>query len=652
MAPPLEQPRAGSGLFDGVGVEDTSPMRTPSKRARISAADEHTFALAKALRDSNYDQWLEESKTRWRSLRKKLKLMRTFVKLEGEGNEVDVEILASSAEIASFDLFSGKKGRRKGHSLTRWKSVKPNEIRISQVPELQSTFKKLLQMALSKGEKGGMKTGKGNSVGEPMERENLEDSDDDDSDDVESSDQSGSDDDVEHGLGLSSDDEETRQDQCGMDTQNRNDNTVPDPMETTTAAPQGSAADALAAYGDVPLPPPTYAPAPGVVALKSSAHAAAAAAMPPPQSRHPLAPQASGSDRDATNGALSALAAYGGAFDATIVAPNEPGSSSRNPEPATLGNPHLPGVHQNPYHDPWGGKLIKPHNFSGRSKEKKPFVMDEGLVDAKVLAMKRWTDLSLEDVAFLLKETKFLISRRRKAHKGGRSRNDDLNRAEFSTRVANDRRRPVRPGGRPRSNAEQLITIANSSAFVVGVASGATSNAPLCLPVPHHHQCIACARVFDMPHKLHDHMHEHAGTAPHQCIYPGCARVFANRASLSRHRRVHENKHVCSFASCGKSFPTDYALKAHSKVHSNDRPCACLVAGCGKAFKDEKALSNHARVHTGEKPFKCGEDGLFTPHEPGCGMRFGYKIDLKRHRERCKVVQARGEEMEDYGFQG
>jgi uncharacterized Zn-finger protein len=128
--------------------------------------------------------------------------------------------------------------------------------------------------------------------------------------------------------------------------------------------------------------------------------------------------------------------------------------------------------------------------------------------------------------------------------------------------------------------------------------------------------------------------------------------VFANRASLSRHRRVHENKHVCSFASCGKSFPTDYALKAHSKVHSNDRPCACLVAGCGKAFKDEKALSNHARVHTGEKPFKCGEDGLFTPHEPGCGMRFGYKIDLKRHRERCKVVQARGEEMEDYGFQG
>jgi hypothetical protein len=374
--------------------------------------------------------------------------------------------------------------------------------------------------------------------------------------------------------------------------------------------------------------------------------------MPPPQSRHPLAPQASGSDRDATNGALSALAAYGGAFDATIVAPNEPGSSSRNPEPATLGNPHLPGVHQNPYHDPWGGKPIKPHNFSGRSKEKKPFVMDEGLVDAKVLAMKRWTDLSLEDVAFLLKETKFLISRRRKAHKGGRSRNDDLNRAEFSTRVANDRRRPVRPGGRPRSNAEQLITIANSSAFVVGVASGATSNAPLCLPVPQHHQCIACARVFDMPHKLHDHMHEHAGTAPHQCIYPGCARVFANRASLSRHRRVHENKHVCSFASCGKSFPTDYALKAHSKVHSNDRPCACLVAGCGKAFKDEKALSNHARVHTGEKPFKCGEDGLFTPHEPGCGMRFGYKIDLKRHRERCKVVQARGEEMEDYGFQG
>jgi uncharacterized Zn-finger protein len=65
----------------------------------------------------------------------------------------------------------------------------------------------------------------------------------------------------------------------------------------------------------------------------------------------------------------------------------------------------------------------------------------------------------------------------------------------------------------------------------------------------------------------------------------------------------------------------------------------CTYPKCGKGFKHEQNLVTHARVHTGEKQFMCGESGSsFSPDVLGCGRKFGYKIDLKRHREVCKVV--------------
>ena len=48
--------------------------------------DSVAFARAASLRASDYGAWLSECKTRWRSLRNKLALVRNFVKLEANGD--------------------------------------------------------------------------------------------------------------------------------------------------------------------------------------------------------------------------------------------------------------------------------------------------------------------------------------------------------------------------------------------------------------------------------------------------------------------------------------------------------------------------------------------------------------------------------------
>ena len=173
MPPPLEQPRAGGGVVHGRDVENTGgDLRR--KRARISEDDEkHTFARSASLRATDYDAWLKESKAGWRFVRKKLLLVRNFCKLEGDGHDVDIDLLGPSNE-----LFSQKKGRKKGQSATRWTAVKAEDVKLMDVPSLQWSFKKLLAMAMTKEKKKAKaSTGGVDNSGERFpERENLEDS--------------------------------------------------------------------------------------------------------------------------------------------------------------------------------------------------------------------------------------------------------------------------------------------------------------------------------------------------------------------------------------------------------------------------------------------------------------------------------------------
>ena len=255
-----------------------------------------------------------------------------------------------------------------------------------------------------------------------------------------------------------------------------------------------------------------------------------------------------------------------------------------------------------------------PRENRGHSRNR-PFVMDDDLRAAAALCAKPWMDLSVGDVETVLSQVKYLISRRRRAHKQGRRE-----------------RRQVRASAPVAAAALAAETGAAAAATATGApADAAASSRP---NASGRLTCVACGRVFALPHQLRDHMHEHAGTAPHRCPFPGCTRAFANRASLARHKRMHEKRHVCAHPGCGRSFPTPYALRVHEQSHSDHRPFVCQVPGCGKRFKNEHTLVTHARVHTGEKRFVCGEDG-----EPGCGKRFGYKVDLKRHREKCSAAR-------------
>ena len=715
MAPPLQQPRA-EGAGSRGRDEDHAALVSSRKRPRVVAEthdDSVAFARAASLRASDYGAWLSESKTRWRSLRKKLALVRNFVELEANGDSLELGGILDPTGARARD-------KKKKRGFSRWKTTRAEEVRVGDIPQLTGDFKRLLAMLEANPATGGRaptgddgkETARAAGAGADanddafadddagasrfaFEGERLEDSDDDLSSESSESDDSG-DDDAED-----ADESEDRPEEEGDDKSE--DRVLGDAeaevgvgveKEKEKGVPERSAADALAAYGDIdppPPPPPTNiisfaSPQGGFVnphpAVARESRATLATLMPPPPPQ-PQAPRAATS----ASGAAGALAAYG--FDETPVFPQAPFVTQAPIPPPSLAHAHAAVTHGSDaragaFEDPWRIPAAAGSDFAdvrraarddaslhlregaprvarvsgslqGHSLNDtaRPFAMDDELRAAAALCAKPWLDLSVGDVETVLAQVKYLISRRRRAHKQGRAERRKrrlVSRAAETVRAAaaaatgtrtvdgDASTDPERAGGSGSGSGSRPAGVSGPFRLPDDRPSADLSGSPpLHLASAARHTCVACDRVFDMPHKLRDHMHEHAGTAPHRCPFPGCARAFANRSSLARHRLLHEKRHSCAHPGCGRHFPTAWALRTHERSHSEDRPFLCEVPGCGKRFKDEYTLVTHARVHTGEKRFACGDDG-----EPGCGKRFGYKVDLKRHRERCAV--ARGDE--------
>ena len=718
MAPPLQQPRA-EGAGSRGRDEDHAALVSSRKRPRVVAEthdDSVAFARAASLRASDYGAWLSESKTKWRSLRKKLAVVRNFVELEANGDSLE---LGGILDPTGARLLAREKNKKK-RGFSRWKTTRAEEVRVGDIPQLTGDFKRLLAMLEANPATGGRaptgddgKETNARAAGAgadadarddanddagasrfAFEGERLEDSDDDLFSESSESDDSGDDD---------AEDADVREERPEEEGDDESEDRVEDDAEAEVGVgvekekekgvPERSAADALAAYGDIDPPPPpqppVFAPPPGgfvnphpAVARESNATLATLMPPPPPQPRSPRAATASG----AASGAAGALAAYG--FDETqIVFPTTAPFVSQAPVPphahaalthatVTHGSDARAGAFEDPWVIPSAAGLDSTEirraardDASVRLREgapraarvsgslqvdsltvpARPVLMDDELRAAAALCAKPWLDLSVGDVETVLAQVKYLISRRRRAHKQGRA---ERRKRRLVSRAAETARAAAAAAGPRTVNADASTDPERVDGPGPGSGSGSGSrpagtSGPFRLPNDFppsadlasaaRHTCVACDRVFDMPHKLRDHMHEHAGTAPHRCPFPGCARAFANRASLARHRLLHEKRHSCSHPACGRHFPTAWALRSHERSHSENRPFACEVPGCGKRFKDEYTLVAHARVHTGEKRFACGDDG-----EPGCGKRFGYKVDLKRHRERCAA--ARGDE--------
>ena len=139
MAAPLQQPRV-----EGAGTrgrdEGHAALVSSRKRPRVVAEthdDSVAFARAASLRASDYGAWLSECKTRWRSLRNKLALVRNFVKLEANGD---------SLELGGILDPTGARAREKKRGFSRWKTVRAEEVRVGDIPHLTGDFKRLLAM--------------------------------------------------------------------------------------------------------------------------------------------------------------------------------------------------------------------------------------------------------------------------------------------------------------------------------------------------------------------------------------------------------------------------------------------------------------------------------------------------------------------------
>lgn len=674
-------------------LAESSPAPGARKRARTSSVVPSDAQRLAMLKVSDYDAWLGECKAKWRVLRKKLAVVRDFVKHEAgaasardDGGDRSGALAGAPGGGLRGALAGLRAKPRKHEGLTRWKSVKPEDVRLGDGEKLQRALVALAKLAstadgprlrrpgdanvslladaeaLDEGPARGGAEGAAADASalatrafQPFEAEDMADTEEDEDD--EERDEGDEDEDEEGEEEEEMDEDEDAVDAGFVAAEDASPETAPTSRRAPLALPEPSAPgadvlesadDALAAYSaGPPLPRVPERPSP------SPAEAAAAAeAMPPPppvgiRPAPTPVPELSAS-------AVAALDAYGmsedvdGAETARITSAEASEAAVLEADPGFGGGvgvgppsvPRVPPQNAQPLEDPWvtcrpvvPAPDAPPATDAGETRRNRDDPDSIGLARLARLASPR-EFVSRSARSALDDREKELAKALRLCEKPWM----ELTVAETGLILAQikyliTRRRRKHAGGshaRVRRAGDQE----DENERVDGDEDedeGGDDEAP---GGPRSFACVACGRAFSQRSHLMDHVNEHTGAKPYECDVPGCGAAFSSRAALSRHLAKHDAPCACDYPGCLRAFATPNALAAHRRTHEEARPFACEVPGCTKRFKNEDSLRQHGRVHTGERRFAC--------EYPGCGRRFGYKVDLKRHERTHRGEKARG----------
>ena len=306
----------------------------PARRARARAAD--------------YDGWLADAKAKWRTLRKKMAVLRNFVKTERDGGATAIAMVrdpladpfgasdaarltlvdatgaatAAAADVGVNVNIAGSGDTRRHEGLTRWKRVKPEDVKLGDGSRLQRALVALARLAAANAPPHARNARATSlmvtAMGLPdAPRRDDEDDEAEDEDDAREATAAGEDD----GDGDARDDaagrldfedgemNEEEMDEEEMDKEEMEDSEMEDSeMETlrwrtrtrrglnpkTTTPPVRRRTPIRSSTPRLPPPAPPSAPATESARDALAAYESAGAAMPPPMSQ-PMSPAADAS---------------------------------------------------------------------------------------------------------------------------------------------------------------------------------------------------------------------------------------------------------------------------------------------------------------------------------------------------------------------
>ena len=157
-------------------------------------------------------------------------------------------------------------------------------------------------------------------------------------------------------------------------------------------------------------------------------------------------------------------------------------------------------------------------------------------------------------------------------------------------------------------------------------------------PCPH----AECIKYFTRPSRLQTHLLSHTGEHPYKCTKDGCSKTYSRSAHLKRHmlkshakdkvssanekQKIGALENTLSCSKCPKVFANKYSLQKHLKVHQD--PMRYICPHCNKSFHKHHFLSSHISLEhneaTKETKVACTK----------CDKRFAYKSQLQRHYSR------------------